>query len=186
MTGMRGSTVSVPATLLLGCLGLLWLNYNFLQARPSAEPAVPLEVTPPHSETALPATPELRFPPLGRFTETLERPLFSPTRRRPEVKAVVEKSVPRKPLDLVLKGIIFSQKERVAVVSLRKNRSREKTILRLPEGAIYQGWTLQEIAPRTVTFRRGNAKQDLKLLYSEQIKGGKKLRSTRSQTRTKG
>lgn len=185
MTGMRGTTVLVPATLLVGCLGLLWLNYNVLWAQPSDERVAPLEVTTSHLETALPATPELRFPPLGRFTETLERPLFSPTRRRPEVQVFAQKPDPRIPLDLVLKGVIFSQNERVAVVSPSK-RSREKTILRLPEGAIYQGWTLEEIAPRTVTFRRGNAEEQIKLLYNEQAKSAKKLRSKRSQTRTKG
>jgi hypothetical protein len=117
-------------------------------------------------------------PPLRQFIETLERPLFNRTRRPPEVEIVVSKPTPKIPLNLNLKGVIFSPSERIAIVA-PKTKKRGQTILRLPEGATYEGWILQEIAPKTATFRHGDAEEQLKLLFDEQPKSKKKSRSRR-------
>jgi hypothetical protein len=98
---------------------------------------------------------------------------------------IAAKPAPKVPLDLTLIGIVFSPEERIAIVAPMAQRSR-KTILRLPEGATYQGWILQKIAPRAATFRHGDAEEHLKLLFEEQPKTQKRSRSRRPKPRSKG
>ena len=182
---MRKSTIFVPGVLLLGCAGLLWLNLSYLRtASESDDPTIP-KAAQSRPIVALPAEPALNVPPLGRFAETLERPLFSSTRRPPAATIVAAKPAPQVPLDLTLKGIVFSPEERIAIVAIIAHR-REQTILRLPEGATYQGWILKEIAPRGATFRHGDAEEHLELLFDDQSKAQKKSRSRRLKPRSKG
>jgi hypothetical protein len=164
---MRKPTISIPGVLLLGCAGLLWLNLTYLHT-PSANnnPTIP-KVAQSRPNVAFPAEPVLNVPPLGRFTETLERPLFSPTRQPPAVTIIAAKPAPKVPLDLTLKGIVFSPEQRIAIIA-PMTQGRRQTILRLPEGATYQGWILEEIAPRAATFRHGDTEEHLKLLFDEQ------------------
>jgi general secretion pathway protein N len=183
---MRKSTISVPGILLLSCAGLLWLNLPYLRP-PSANdnPTIP-KAAQSRQNVSLPAEPALNVPPLRRFTETLERPLFSSTRRPPEVAIVAAKPAPKAaPLNLILKGVIFSPQERIAIVAPKLDR-RDQTILRLSVGATYQGWTLKEIAPKAATFRHGDAEEHLKLLFDEQPKTQRKSRSRRQKSRSKG
>ncbi len=182
---MRKSTILVPGILLLGCAGLLWLNLTYLRtASENDDPTIP-KAAQSQPNVALPAEPALNVPPLGRFTETLERPLFSSTRRSPAATIIAAKPAPKVPLDLTLKGIVFSLEERIAIVAPMAQR-REQTILRLPEGATYQGWILKEIAPKGATFRHGDAEEHLELLFDEQPKTRKKSRSRRLKSRSKG
>lgn len=182
---MRKSTISVPGVLLLGCAGLLWLNLSYLRtASENDDPAIP-KVAQSGPIVALPAEPAFNAPPLGRFAETLERPLFSSTRRPPAAKIVAAKPAPKIPLDLTLKGIVFSPEERIAIVAPIAQR-RGQTLLRLSEGAMYQGWILEEIAPRGATFRHGDAEEHLELLFDDQSRARKKSRSRRLKSRSKG
>lgn len=182
---MRKSTIFVPGVLLLGCVGLFWLNLADLHTLSASENPIFSKVVQSRLEANLPAEQTFNPPPLGRFAETLERPLFSPTRRPPEVKIVAANPAPRAPLDLILKGIIFSPEERIAIVAPKAKRHGQ-TILRLPEGATYEGWTLKEIAPKAATFRHGDAEEHLKLLFDEPPKTQRKSRSKRPKRRSKG
>ncbi len=170
---------------MLGCAGLLWLNLAYLRTPAASEPQTIAKVVQSGLNLALP--PELTFnpPPLRRFTETLERPLFNPTRRPPEVKIVTAKPAPKAPLNLILKGVIYSPEERIAIVA-PKAKKRGQTILRLSEGATYEGWTLEEITPKAATFRHGDAEEHLKLLFDEAPKIQRRSRSKRKKRRSNG
>ena len=182
---MRKSTIFIPGVLLLGCAGLLWLNLSYLRtASESDDPTIP-KAAQSRPNIALPAEPALNAPPLGRFAETLERPLFSSTRQPPAAKIIAAKPTPKAPLDLTLKGIVFSLEERIAIVAPIAQRRGQK-LLRLPEGAMYQGWILEEIAPKGAIFRHGDAEEHLELLFDKQSKTHKRSRSKRQKSRSKG
>lgn len=184
---MRKSTLSVPGGLLVACAGLLWLNLANWHA-PSAKEAPSVPNAPQSRlDATLPDPPQFDAPILARFTETLERPLFTPTRRPPKVEAAAPvPQAPRVPLDLTLKGVIFSPDERVAIFAPKSGRVDRK-VLRLPEGASYEGWTLETIAPKAAIFRRGKTEEQLELLFDEATPNRqRKRRSRRPKARAEG
>lgn len=96
-----------------------------------------------------PAQQSLELPPLDQLRAARERPLFAPTRRRPEVK--VEVAAPKpivedKTLPFQLTGIVVGSDVRFAI--LRQNGQTDE--LRLRANDKIAGWTLEEISDRYV------------------------------------
>lgn len=106
--------------------------------------------------------------PLTALTATLERPIFSPT-RRPPPRAVAAVPVvelrappPPKPVEpppLVLVGAVIGEGDAIAILV---NRSDQK-VLRMRPGETLGGWSLTSVQPREVTFKQGNRSEVLAL-----------------------
>jgi general secretion pathway protein N len=94
--------------------------------------------------------------PISNFRETVRRPLFSESRRPPSPEREVKTASPVRPPELKVMGIVFSPAMRIALVSPqdKKRRPKTKTLIMLNEGAEYEGWTVDKIAPKAVMFRQ--------------------------------
>ena len=94
----------------------------------------------------------------ARFDATLQRPLFSPTRRPPPPPGVVLAPSVTAPLvppvapppDLTLSGVIVGAGGGVALL----RRPVDAAPARVALGAQVDGWTVAEIHPRSVVLRR--------------------------------
>lgn len=158
MIARRGSGW-LASTLLLGvCLALAAFVYvQVLAEAPGPAPSDGGE-TPPLA--ALPARPSYAMAPVEDFSEILERPLFSPT-RRPPAQGVAATAAPEPELQVTLVGVIISSEEQIAIVRL-KDAGR---FARLSVGDSFQGWILDSIEPSRVTFRRGDVEEHIELTY---------------------
>ena len=146
--------------LVLSGIGLAWVIYQQLEAsappnRPAVETADVLGVP------DLPPLSEFSMAPLITFSAVLDRPVFSRSRRPPAVDVAVVSSKVSNVLDLTLKGIIYSEGERIALFAPKDS----KDVLRLTEGSSYQGWELFVVEPSRVRFRRGDREEALALVF---------------------
>ncbi len=159
MIARRGSGW-LASTLLLGvCLALAAFVYvPVVTEAPGPAPARGGGETP--ALAALPAQPSYAMAPVEDFSEILDRPLFSPT-RRPPAQGVVSVEAPEPELQVTLVGVIISSEEQIAIVRL-KDADR---FARLSVGDSLQGWILDSIEPSRVTFRRGDLEEHIELTY---------------------
>ncbi|HXZ02418.1 MAG TPA: hypothetical protein VEI03_20655 [Stellaceae bacterium] len=115
----------------------------------------PLAAAPPRPLPPLPAAFDL--PPLASYGEVVERPLFSPARRRPPEAA--GQDLLGRSNSFVLVGVIISGAGRVALVE----HGHPGEMARLAEGQTVEGWTLQSILPDRVVLQHGATEYELKL-----------------------
>jgi hypothetical protein len=125
---------------------------------------------------ARPADPSIENPPgnplwalpLKQLSATLERPIFSQSRRRPPAPTahVVPVAVrpPPKPAEpdrpaVTLLGTIVGDAERIGVFLEPTTRN----IVRMRVGEDHQGWVLREIKAREVTLAKNNEQTVLEL-----------------------
>lgn len=110
-------------------------------------------------DDSLPDFGNSRFEPpsMAELSEMLDRPLFFPDRRLPQVAAPAE--APRTPLRLRLEGIAIMADSRVAVLRNTANNQ----LLQLAEGMSHDGWTLDSIESDSVRFVRGPEVAELPL-----------------------
>jgi len=94
--------------------------------------------------------------PLATLSATRERPIFSPTRRRPQIagappiQAIVSSSTrPSRPL-LALVGAIAAEHESIAIFL----DETTKRIIRLKTGESHAGWTLRIVQGREATLQK--------------------------------
>jgi hypothetical protein len=97
--------------------------------------------------------------PLGSLLQTRERPLFSPSRRRPAPPVVISPPPPSTMLptprasqdrpEVVLVGTVLGQ-QNIAIL----RRQSADALIRLHVSQDYEGWTLRSIAKREVTFAK--------------------------------
>jgi hypothetical protein len=99
--------------------------------------------------------------PLITFSAVLDRPVFSRSRRPPAVEVAAISLKISNVLDLTLKGVIYSEGERIALFAPKDS----KDVLRLAEGSSYQGWELFLVEPSRVRFRRGDREEALALAF---------------------
>jgi hypothetical protein len=153
--------------LILGCISLSWAIYQDLLTTPYGGQPGTAQMSTVERLPALPAEPNFSMPAIHTFDETVQRPLFSESRRPPEAQPVAKKKVVTKPPEFTVVGIIFSADERIAFVSPhdKGNRSRPKELLQLSEGTKYQGWTVVEIARKEVTLRHNDTEVSFGLDY---------------------
>ncbi|WP_456713373.1 hypothetical protein [Bradyrhizobium sp. USDA 4353] len=111
--------------------------------------------------------------PLDRLSATRERPIFSPSRRPPQVEPpppaivaapeVQEPVRPERP-QLSLVGTVVNGNQGLAIFVDPGSR----TPLRVRTGADYQGWTLRHVEARSATLQKGD---DIVVLYFTQQPG---------------
>lgn len=97
---------------------------------------------------------------LKQFSEILARPLFREGRipyeeEKPELVIDRLAAAPK----LKLEGVVISPVSRLAVVRDQTNNE----LLRLPVGAIYNGWKLSSVEPDAVTLTSGEKIHELQL-----------------------
>lgn len=165
MSGRSGLLASpiLPAILCLALGAALYQQYN----RPP-DLAVHSEVA-AVGESAPGATAADPFvlPPIAAFSEIVERPVFSPTRRppsdfEPEPEAVDAAPSRSEPLDVIVVGIITGPRE----LALLRLRSGDR-LLPMAEGDELSGWTLVEIEPFRLVFRREDDERMFEIEYRE-------------------
>lgn len=154
--GMAAGTILVSVVAILGGLADL----------PAASPG--------QTEIDLPALPAMtprQIAPIEAYAAIGERVLFQPSRRRalppPPVQqplavatpppAPVQPPVPPPVLaPMILRAVILSNQKREAVLGQSNG-----TAATLAEGDMVDGWTLAQVLPDRVVFRRGEHEQEI-------------------------
>lgn len=166
MSMPRTANIVLPGALAAGCLALAWYVAPYLsggapESRPSGRLVIAVASDDPAPEAqGLPQAP-IRLASIETFSATVERPIFEPSRRAPEVPEPIATPAPVPPFDLALKGIIFSPGTKLAVVS---PAAGGKPIW-LAEGDEYRGWKLAEITAKEAAFQQDSAVKRLILDY---------------------
>jgi hypothetical protein len=123
---------------------------------PPAAPTAPVNA--PTEQRPLSANP-LWGMPVKQFSVTRERPIFLPSRRQPapppSTETVAKVVVPPRPKEperpqLSLVGTIASDEDKFGIVVDQAT----KAVLRLREGDDFQGWRLESVKSREVTFQK--------------------------------
>lgn len=159
------------STLLLVTGGLMLYGMFSPQPKPTNTPAqheTQLASDVKGAKTEKEQVEEVDFIPLSDFTETTARPLFSASRRPPPsanqesakepVEEAVVQTVERN--QFAVMGIVSAQDEKVAL--LKKLNSNEE-VVRVKEGQAIFGWTVTEIAARSVTLQQNGVTDLIKL-----------------------
>ena len=156
MTRARGRRRRrAPLLLLLICCALIGLIYVEAE-RPDVEPPANAAMAPPRAlEARAASVPSFSLPPLGDYAEVVERPLFSPTRRRPPAAAGTA-DLRSSPFTLV--GVVLSAKGKHALIEHAQPRRLDRVV----EGQDLDGWTVEEIRLDRVMFRRGDTRIEVK------------------------
>jgi general secretion pathway protein N len=145
------------ATLLLGVLCCALATIVVLEIGSGAGEAT----SPSLSAAPLPPLPPLpaafSLPPLARYAEVAERPLFSATRQRPPAEA--GQDLLGKSSSFVLLGVILSERGRAALVQ----HGHPSEMARVTEGQAVEGWTVQSILPDRILLQHGATDVELKL-----------------------
>lgn len=131
--------------LLAACGGLGWLAYERHAAPPAELPQWETAGRKAQDAAAAPGFRPFRMPPQQTFSELVERPPFSQSRRPPEVKVTREtRQAPvRKQLSFSLIGVILQPNKQYALV----RQAGKKEILRLGRGEKIDGWLVDSILP---------------------------------------
>lgn len=129
---------------LLALGGLAWLGL----AERGEDGPPPAPVLP---AGAVPVIPALPPPPAGPWAEQVERPLFVPGRRPPEVAApLAEASEPEPEAPAAALGVVLREGRALALLRLADGRS-----LRVAVGEAPDGWEVVRITGEEVELRRG-------------------------------
>jgi len=112
----------------------------------------------------IPEMPKYDPPPIERFAEALDRPLFSPDRRPPEGEQSGAGVVEDRALSATLQGILFATSGSVALLTA----VGESSPVRVSEGEVFLDWRLLEIHPDNVVFGRDEETVTLELIYKAQ------------------
>jgi hypothetical protein len=159
MTARRSRRPAVVLFLL--CLGLGYVVYTELQSGPVELGAMAVPAERPEPAPAPSPEPAFTLPPLADFAETLERPLFLPSRRplAPDEEAPNQTAtVPGRNL-FTLMGVIISPDERMAIMKRRKGGE----ILRVVEGQWTDGWLVEAILPDRIALRHGEETEEVEI-----------------------
>lgn len=105
------------------------------------------------------------FPPIDRYSEFVERPLFESTRRPLELEEKTlgtQNTAANTPgaNDIELSGISISQAQKLAVIKRKANNE----YYHVEEGQSFAGWTLEEIRPDMVVLSDTHSKVEIPLL----------------------
>jgi type II secretory pathway component PulC len=145
---------------LIGCGVLGWVILQELNAGPQPRSEQPQTQARAPATTPAPYIPQYEMPPAQRFTEIIERPIFSPS-RRPAPDAPVSIETVASQLELTLIGVIISDDQQIAIVSPKNGTD----FVRLGAGDSYRGWTVAAIEADRVTFRRDDVEEKVQLTY---------------------
>jgi hypothetical protein len=147
----------LPALLLSLCLGLAGVIYIELD-QPSIDSIAKAAPAPPRETMgAASDAPGFTMPPVRAYTEVLERPLFSET-RRPSVDSPTAPVDPRSSA-FNLVGTIISAHERRALIE----HGQPPHLERLSEGQDIDGWSVESIRTDRVILTRADARLEVKV-----------------------
>jgi hypothetical protein len=93
----------------------------------------------------------------ARFTETLQRPLFSPDRRALPPPAPADDAANTSPASRLI-AVAIGPDRRAAILRLTSGKTSV-----LMQGQAIDGWTLALVAPHRVTLRSGSQRAELVL-----------------------
>jgi len=101
---------------------------------------------------------------VASLSATQERPVFSPSRRRPPqvpvpVQALPAVSAPQRPT-LSLVGVVAGEGDAFAIFLEEKT----KAVIRLKKGESHSGWTLRDVHAREATLERGQESEILAIV----------------------
>ena len=150
MSGARRGLIAgllAPAAV---CLVLAAALYHQLAGPPTVPPGPP-PVAVDVAVQPTPAAVPFVLPGLQAFSEIVERPVFSPTRRPAAVAGEVVEAAPPsvQSLDVIVVGIITGPRK----LALLRTASGSE-LLPLAEGDRLAGWTLTRIEPFRLQFQR--------------------------------
>ncbi|MGH6635098.1 MAG: hypothetical protein ACRED0_02825 [Gammaproteobacteria bacterium] len=105
----------------------------------------------------------IEFPPVDRYSEFIERPLFSNTR-----SAFQPRDTPLDPsgagtavnFDLELSGITLSRTHKLALIKTQRDNAQH----RVGQGEEFRGWTVEEVLADKVVIQNGAQTQELALI----------------------
>jgi general secretion pathway protein N len=142
------------------CAALGYTIYDELDALAPIGPAAALPGTLPAAAPPVPRAPEpavFTLPPLDRYAEVVQRPLFAPTRQPPPPETVQDNQT--KSSSFTLAAIIISGQGKVALIQ----HGKPPVLARLSVGQSVDGWTVQSVLPDRVVLERAAVLQELKL-----------------------
>ncbi len=147
--------------------GLIWIlgerayrEYREMQSDPAVvdvAPAAPVESLPPLEKVAV------TLPALDELTATIERPMFSQSRRSFEAAVETVESTSAVEVEFDLVGIVIWQGQRIALV----RSDADPQIVRIEVGGNVAGWVAVGIKPDSVLFRNGKMEKEVHLKYAE-------------------
>ena len=144
------------------CGGLGWLAYAAYEAPPAELPTQNVAGAAPSDAAAAPGFRPFRMPPQRRFSELVERPPFTQSRRPPEASAqpqARQREAPRRDLKLTLIGVVLQPDRQYALVQ----RPGKKAAQRLSRGEKIDGWQVEGILPDRVVLSQAKEVVELKL-----------------------
>jgi hypothetical protein len=151
-----------------------------LEARSGIRSADGVKVTPEKDQGAAISGPvRVTLPPLVALSETVERPLFSETRRPLEVESAVP-PVSAAPVPLgpsgkfVLSAIVITDDERAVLI----DNPQTGEPVRLAEGESIGGWRLDRVETDRATFSREGETREVALRTFEPRAPSRPQRST--------
>jgi hypothetical protein len=108
------------------------------------------------------------LPSLEELTATIERPMFSQSRRPFEAAVDAEEPVLTSDFDVELLGIVIWQGRRIALVRSRT----DSQVIRVEVGRKVAGWVAVGIEPESVRFRNGETEREVRLNYVNRENNG--------------
>ncbi len=158
----RKSAIFVPVSLAAGGFLVSAALFGVLSLPPgvSTEPAgkaLVQEIMPTDED---PITSSFTMPPAKNFVEIVRRPIFA-SDRRPTAQQELTIETMTSELELRLIGVIVASGSPIAIVAPLGSEA----FARLTVGDRFQGWTVAQIEPHRVTFRRDKAVERIELSY---------------------
>ena len=138
-----------------------WYLFELMRT-PAAPPTLNPEENPPDNLTVPKLT--LDIPSLSEFKATLDRPLFSESRRPAEPETDDEtgdtpEQTPKEAVPVRLSAVIIEQDEKSALLEETKSRTSK----RVREGEAFEGWTLVEVREDAVVLVSGGKRSEVEL-----------------------
>ena len=147
--------------LLVLCIGLASIVYWQVEYPPTFPSRMAVADGPAEPDPTRTPQAEFTISPLAAFSEIVDRPLFSPSRRPPQETddSDTDAAPPPSPSRFILAGVIISAEERM--VLLRRVNSTD--LIRALLGQEIDGWYVVLIESDRVTLRRGDTVEIVKL-----------------------
>ncbi len=163
--------------LLLLCLGLGFALYTEIGSGGVDRTLVASAPVLPEPQAPAPSPPPFAMAPLEDFSETVERPLFLPSRRPLVAEGTPQQTGRGVERDLfTLMGVIIAPDERMAIVERRKTGE----VLRLVEGQQVDGWLVDAILPDRMRLTYGEETEEVVLEDKPRQKRKKEQRRRRT------
>lgn len=125
----------------------------------------PVSSVAPRAAADLPEIPswEVPAPPISKYVEIIERPLFTSDRRPPppdeQPVAETQQATPQTKPDVHLLGIVITEGKRQALLQ----EGRDDKVVYAEPGVTVQGWTVESIEPEQVVLVLGDRREEIDL-----------------------